>query len=285
MAGKAGRRQRTKEDAEEASASKKSQVKISGEEKKKRGKEVTAEVEVFDSDSDSSSESEGEESGTQTWLKAGRKGKSPEKSKVRYICKGGDVPCNKVIKRKEKCIECEACEKWFHFECQGLSQGAFQAIREHNLFWVCGECQRRFVEMQNIRKQVKADIERVEGHVVNKVEEVKSMVEKVIDKKVNDGLKKMETKFGESSTELKKAVREKNLRPRLLLVKLETAEDAESLLMKRFGLRDAGYPNVYITRDLSKEEREKQWKLREELKKKGRDTHKIFRGRVIPREH
>lgn len=160
----------------------------------------------------------------------------------------------------------------------------------------------------------------------------------------------METKFGESSTELKKTVQEKNIdrsknliihnipesdsadpkvrtdhdlkeltkivhslcgegdaakiarsfrlnrrqhaesheidrRPRLLLVKLETAEDAESLLMKRFGLRDAGYPNVYITRDLSKEEREKQWKLREELKKKGRDTHKIFRGRVIPREH
>ena len=204
--------------------------------------------------------------------------------------------------------------------------------------------------MQNIRKQVKADIERVEAHVVSKVDEVKSMVEKVIDKKVDDGLKKMETKFGESSTALKKAVQERNIdrsknliihnipecdnvnpkvrddhdlkevskimhsligegstakitrsfrlnrqqradpheidrRPRLLLVKLETVEDAESLLMKRFGLRDAGFPNVYITKDLSKEEREKQWKLREELKKKGRDTHKIFRGRVVPRDH
>ena len=72
-------------------------------------------------------------------------------------------------------------------------------------------------------------------------------------------------------------------RPRLLLIKLESEEDAEALLTKRFGLREAGFPNVYITKDLSKEEREKQWKLREEWKKKGKDSHKIFRGRVVPR--
>ena len=64
-----------------------------------------------------------------------------------------------------------------------------------------------------------------------------------------------------------------NRRPRLLLIKLEREEDAEALLNKRFGLREAGFPNVYITKDLSRQEREKQWKLREEWKKKGKDSH------------
>ena len=348
----AERRGRTKEDAEGKNASKTSLAKkkvvkkVSDGEKKKDDcqnlrKVDTGESDEFDSDS-SSSDEEG------TWQKAGKKGRSPRQTKERYICKGGDDTCNKVIKRKEASIECEACENWYHAECQGLSQSAWGAIKEHNLFWVCGNCQKQFVEMQNIRKQVKADIELVETHVVKKVEEVKSLVEKVIDKKVDDGLKKMEVKFGESSTALKKVVQEKNIdrsrnliihnipecdsddpkvraehdvkemskitqslcgtgtstniarafrlnrqkpadlnevdrRPRLLLIKLDKEEDAESLFMKRFGLRDAGFPNIYITRDLSKEERERQWKLREELKRKGKDAHKIFRGKVVPR--
>ena len=72
-------------------------------------------------------------------------------------------------------------------------------------------------------------------------------------------------------------------RPRLLLVRFEKKKDADLVMKNRFGLRHAGYPNTYINRDLSKEEREKEWLLRQELKKKGRETHMIFRGRVVPR--
>ena len=182
--------------------------KVSGGERKKDDCQNLREEDAGESDdcdSDSSSSSEG------TWQEAGKKGKSPKQSKVRYICKGGDDTCNKVIKRKEASIECDSCGEWYHSECQGLSQGAHDAITEHKLFWVCGECQKQFFEVRNIRKQVKLDLEQVEAHVVNKVEEVKSMVEKVINKKVNEGLKQMEEKFGESSTALKKVVQEKNI--------------------------------------------------------------------------
>ena len=55
--------------------------------------------------------------------------------------------------------------------------------------------------------------------------------------------------------------KEVDRRPRLLLVKFEKEEDAEALFTKRFGLSEAGFPNVYITKDLSKEERERQWRL------------------------
>ena len=73
-------------------------------------------------------------------------------------------------------------------------------------------------------------------------------------------------------------------KPRLVLVKFETKEDASKMFQKRFQLKEAGYWNVYINRDLSMEERERQHKLRVELREKGRETHKIFQGRVVPRD-
>ena len=73
-------------------------------------------------------------------------------------------------------------------------------------------------------------------------------------------------------------------RPRLLLVRFQKKEHAELVLSNQFGLREAGFKNMYINKDLTKEQRENERKLREELKEKGRDTHMIFRGRVVPRE-
>lgn len=72
-------------------------------------------------------------------------------------------------------------------------------------------------------------------------------------------------------------------RPRLLLVKFQTKEDADMLYKSRFNLKDKGYPNTYITRDLSLEERERQKKLRQELVQKGKDSHKISGGKVVPK--
>ena len=72
-------------------------------------------------------------------------------------------------------------------------------------------------------------------------------------------------------------------RPRLLLVKFEKKEDADMLFKNRFGLKDKGYPNTYINRDMSLEERLRQKKLGEELIQKGKDMHKISRGKVIPK--
>ena len=76
---------------------------------------------------------------------------------------------------------------------------------------------------------------------------------------------------------------ERQSRPRLLLVRFEKKEHADLVLSNRFGMREAGFKNMYINKDLSKEQREQEWKLRAELKEKGKDTHMIFRGRVIPR--
>ena len=77
---------------------------------------------------------------------------------------------------------------------------------------------------------------------------------------------------------------ERQTRPRLLLVRFEKKEHADLVLKRRFGLREAGFPNKYINKDLPREQREAVRKLRQELKENGKDAFKIFRGRVVPRD-
>ena len=79
------------------------------------------------------------------------------------------------------------------------------------------------------------------------------------------------------------ANRELNSKSRLMLVKLKSKSTVDEIIKRRTNLKDVGFPNVYVTRDMSPEERDVQRKLREELNAKGRDTHVIFRGKVIPR--
>ena len=56
------------------------------------------------------------------------------------------------------------------------------------------------------------------------------------------------------------------------------------LMKLRHFLKNSGFANIYKSRDLPPEEREIQRKLREELKVKGRTTHCLFRGRVVPKD-
>ena len=73
-------------------------------------------------------------------------------------------------------------------------------------------------------------------------------------------------------------------KPRMLLVRLKTEEEAERLYNRRYNLRQySDFDNVFISRDLCPEQRREQRKFREELKEKGTDGYKIFRGRVVAR--
>ena len=73
-------------------------------------------------------------------------------------------------------------------------------------------------------------------------------------------------------------------KPRLMLVGLKRKEDVDVLMKERWNLKKVGFSNIYITRDLSPEQREEQKRLRDELVSKGKDTHRIFRGKVVPRK-
>ena len=73
-------------------------------------------------------------------------------------------------------------------------------------------------------------------------------------------------------------------KPRLLLVRLKNPTQLDTLYRRRFKLSEVGHKNRYITRDLTPEERNRQRELRGELRAKGKETHRIFRNKVVPRE-
>ena len=72
-------------------------------------------------------------------------------------------------------------------------------------------------------------------------------------------------------------------RPKIMLLKLGSSEQADMIFRRRFNLKSKGFVNTYITRDLPPKEREEQRKLRAELQEKGKATHVIFRGKVVER--
>lgn len=60
---------------------------------------------------------------------------------VEFVCPGGlGKTCNKEIK-EDTCICCDACNRWYHRDCQLKSAEEFDAVRKFKLFWVCSHCQ------------------------------------------------------------------------------------------------------------------------------------------------
>ena len=71
---------------------------------------------------------------------------------------------------------------------------------------------------------------------------------------------------------------------RILLIKFKSEDESELLYNRRFNLRQySDFDNIFISRDLSPEQRLHQRKLREELKEKGKEKYQIFRGKVVAR--
>ena len=64
-------------------------------------------------------------------------------------------------------------------------------------------------------------------------------------------------------------------KPRLILAKLRRRDHVDMLIGKRTKLKDVGFPNIYLTKDLSPEDRAIQRSLRQELLKKGRHSQDI----------
>ena len=68
-----------------------------------------------------------------------------------------------------------------------------------------------------------------------------------------------------------------------MMVELKRKDIVDQLIKRRTGLREMGFPNIYLTRNMSPDEREKEKALREELKTKGKESYCIFRGKVVHR--
>ena len=58
------------------------------------------------------------------------------------VKKGSKCPdCNKEVGRKDNGIKCDACEEWFHSECQSVSADHCQIFGQYeSLKWYCVKC-------------------------------------------------------------------------------------------------------------------------------------------------
>ena len=76
---------------------------------------------------------------------------------------------------------------------------------------------------------------------------------------------------------------DESAKPRLLLVRLKNKEHVDLMIKNRWLVRQnaPSLGPVFISRDLTKEEREKEGQLRRELEERGKETHRIFRGKVV----
>jgi len=78
--------------------------------------------------------------------------------------------------------------------------------------------------------------------------------------------------------------RKKSDRPRPIRIILNDEEMKRDILKKCKNLRDSSYKHISVQDDLTREEQEKQYKLRQELRKRKEEGQKvrIYRGEIIP---
>ena len=78
--------------------------------------------------------------------------------------------------------------------------------------------------------------------------------------------------------------RKKSDRPRPIRIILNDEEMKRDILKKCKNLRDSPYKHISVQDDLTREEQEKQYKLRQELRKRKEEGQKvrIYRGEIIP---
>ena len=63
--------------------------------------------------------------------------KKPEEERTRCGA------CNKLFSNradKDKGIQCELCEAWFHASCEGIDEDSFRILSQDKLHFFCGRC-------------------------------------------------------------------------------------------------------------------------------------------------
>src|SRR6267154_2201834 len=81
----------------------------------------------------------------------GRNSKSTETESKSSIC----TICDKTVEMGEKGIECEACVKWFHPECQKMSADAYKTYKEYKqLHWYCAQCNKGIAKLYTLLNEM-----------------------------------------------------------------------------------------------------------------------------------
>ena len=97
--------------------------------------------------------------------------------------------CLKDVKGKHKGMACEICEKWYHIDCQNISEQVYEIVfKEGNsVHWFCDKCNGVAAKIYKMVCAVKVKQDKIETKVdstTEKVEFLEKMMEAKMDAKI-----------------------------------------------------------------------------------------------------
>ena len=97
--------------------------------------------------------------------------------------------CLEDVKGKHKAMACEICEKWYHIECQNISEQVYEfLVKEGNcVHWFCDKCNGAAAKIYKMVCAVKVKHDEIEtkvDFVTEKVELLENAMEAKMDAKI-----------------------------------------------------------------------------------------------------
>ena len=127
----------------------------------------------------------------------------------------GGAGCGKKVGERQNGIQCDACLKWFHCGCGGLSKKDYECIKSmtDSTIWVCGNCEgfvkgakermNRMEEenkyLRNLNEELKSEMKRffeelsrVKSEVKREIkDEILAEIRKEMEKRCDKGMMSM----------------------------------------------------------------------------------------------
>ena len=138
-------------------------------------------------------------------------GKKSKQVKPKYICKGGTQVCGQIIPPKGRdSVMCDLCEEWYHPECQGLSEDAFNALSAYkkDFNWFCMSCKPTFRSMLKLEERVESKIEATERKILGILSDagLASDSNKQLEEKITSMEKAVTVRMKEQQEEIEKSL-------------------------------------------------------------------------------
>jgi len=104
--------------------------------------------------------------------------------------------CDKAVLDKDKGIQCEVCELWFHPKCQDISEELYKYLEEKDsLHWFCSMCNVSVTRIIKSIAAVQAKQDKMEKELGQVVIDLRAMRDELtaVSEKVNANDTKLET--------------------------------------------------------------------------------------------
>lgn len=133
--------------------------------------------------------------------------------------------CGQIVADKEKAVECEICECWYHAKCHGISAETYRAVQKNqDLHWYCKSCGKAIAKLRNLIAIMETRQEKIESEVAEIGRQLEKVWEDISETKrvVEDKMKSIEEKT-------ERLVKEESTRKQEEIKKLMEAKKQENL--------------------------------------------------------